>query len=295
MLENEENNSLLKNESSPNDLNISFNDNSILQNTNNNINSTNFNDQLPQQLPEKIRPTYINPPHPQLNPSSTSSQLSPDKIHSFVFILTLFFTLSTIQNIIPQLVVLISYKTVNYSNFFSKAYWLLIILTIIFISVIVIVFFVKQKLLTAHIGYSIPLFIVYLLSMIFIFTFTAFYSIALTLGITLIQLTLFGVLLLLEKINAVKTKYHIKLTIVFVLGVVEFIVYCIVVKSHIVGCFIYVVFLLLFCTYAVFQFKEILKEFKTKYNVDVNKDLPLMYYAIAMMNSHVDVFVCCFR
>ncbi len=204
-------------------------------------------------------------------------------------------TLSTVQAIIPQIVIIISKNKIDYYSFFSSSYWVLIVLVAVLVGIALTVFFLKKNFLGHQIALSIPLFIVYIMVVTLISTFASFYSVELALGVSLCQLIAFASMLLLDLIKQMRDKYHIKLMIEYVIILIGFIVYCCVVKKQIVGCFIYLTFLMLFCTYMIFEFRHMLFEFVNTFKLSCEKEISIMVYAVAMMNSNVDILMCCFK
>lgn len=284
MQEIDESNSLIKNENSIMGNQTNRDTTSVMPDYNNAILDTDPN----------VRHTFIQS-NEQPFDVPVVKKIPKDIIHDFVFNLTLLFTLTTLQLIIPQIVIISSKKKIDYNSFFMNSYWLLLALIIIFLTIILVVFFLKKIFLHNKIGISIPLFIIYIMTITLIFTFVSFYSVELTLGVSIIQLVSFSSLLLLEFITIMRDKHHIKLVIIYSISIIGFTIYCIVVKKQIVGCFIYIVFLMLFCTYAIFEFKHMLIEFVEIFKVSFEREMSIMVYAIAMMNSNIDILMCCFK
>lgn len=284
MQEIDESNSLIKN------------DNSLMGNQTNRDNTSampDYNTAIVDTEPN-VRHTFIQNNEQPLD-VPVVKKIPKDIIHDFVFNLNLLFTLTTLQLIIPQIVIISSKQKIDYNSFFMNSYWVLLALIIIFLAIILVVFFLKKIFLHKKIGISISLFIIYIMTITLISTFVSFYSVELTLGVSIIQLVSFSSLLLLEFITIMRDKHHIKLSIMYSISIIGFTVYCIVVKKQIVGCFIYIVFLMLFCTYAIFEFKHMLIEFVEIFKVSFEREMSIMVYAIAMMNSNVDILMCCFK
>ena len=221
-------------------------------------------------------------------------KIPEEKINNFKFILILFYFITTVQILIPQIVIISSKKSVDYYDLFSRFWWMLIIFITIFLSIIITVYMLKKKFFS-NLGGSIPLFITYIFVIILIYTFVSFYSINMCFGICLIQFVVFGTILILEKINILNDKPYIKLLISYSVIIIGFILFCIFAKTKIVNCFIYLIFLMMICLYILFEFKNMLISFVKDYNINYDKDLSLMLYAIGMMNSNVDILTCPFR
>jgi len=221
-------------------------------------------------------------------------KIPEEKINNFKFILILFYFITTVQILIPQIVIISSKKSVDYYDLFSRFWWMLIIFITIFLSIIITVYMLKKKFFR-NLGGSIPLFITYIFVIILIYTFVSFYSINMCFGICLIQFVVFGTILILEKINILNDKPYIKLLISYSVIIIGFILFCIFAKTKIVNCFIYLIFLMMICLYILFEFKNMLISFVKDYNINYDKDLSLMLYAIGMMNSNVDILTCPFR
>lgn len=264
MIENDESNSLIKNDIS--NLDTSQLGNTIISNV---------------------------PPHEPLQTQRSvekeeKNQISEESKYYFKNILTSFFLVTTIQIIIPQVVIIITKKTLDYHSFFTKSFWVLIILLILLFSINIVVFFFKSY-LQEKLGISIPLFILYILILTLISTFASFYSVELILGASVIRFCHFGTILIMGTIKSVRDKKLIQTVVVFSLTLVSFIIYCLVVKVQIVGCFIYCSLLSMFCLYAIFSFGSVLEEFNNK------NQASLMTYAISMMCCYVDALVSSFK
>ena len=221
-------------------------------------------------------------------------KIPEEKINNFKFTLTLFYFITTVQILIPQIVIISSKKSVDYYDLFHRFWWILIILLSIFLTIIITVYVLKKKFFR-NLGGSIPLFIIYIFVILLIYTFISFYSIKMCFGICLIQFVVFGAILILEKIKILNDKPYFKLLIIYSLIIVGFVLFCIFGKTKIVNCFIYLIFLMMFCLYVIFEFKNMFISFVKDYNINFDKDLSLMLYAIGMMNSNVDILTCPFR
>ena len=287
MIENDESNSLIRNE------NPSFVNQPITNNNSLLIPGDNQNG--PIDTDTNFRATFIQNVNDIQNDINIKTEIPQETIHTFTLYLTALFTLSTVQAIIPQIVIIISKNKIDYYSFFSSSYWVLIVLVAVLVGIALTVFFLKKNFLGHQIALSIPLFIVYIMVVTLISTFASFYSVELALGVSICQLIAFASMLLLDLIKQMRDKYHIKLMIEYVIILIGFIVYCCVVKKQIVGCFIYLTFLMLFCTYMIFEFRHMLFEFVNTFKLSCEKEISIMVYAVAMMNSNVDILMCCFK
>jgi hypothetical protein len=174
-----------------------------------------------------------------------------EKLNYFSNILTLFYIVTTFQSILPEIVIISSSSHIDYNDLFNRLWWLLFIISSIFISIIISVYFLKRKIFR-NLGSTIPIFVSYLFLLILIYTFVSFYSVMLTLSCCVIQFVVFSLILLFNQIQRLKTKPHIQLFIIYVLIGVGFIVYCFIAKENIVGCFIYLILLMVVCMYMIF-------------------------------------------
>ncbi len=217
-----------------------------------------------------------------------------EKLNYFSNILTIFYIVTTFQSILPEIVIISSSSHINYNDLFNRLWWLLLIFSAIFISIIISVYFLK-KTIFRNLGSTIPIFVSYLFLLILIITFVSFYSVVLTLSCCIIQFVVFSLILLFNHIQRLKTKPHVQLLIIYILIGIGFIIYCFIVKENIVGCFIYLILLMVECMYMIFEFKRMLIDFVNDYKVDYEKDVSLMLCAVAMMNSNIDIFTCVFR
>lgn len=218
-----------------------------------------------------------------------------ETIHQFILSLTILFIIVTTQVIIPQIVIIFTKNKINYISFFNKSYWVIIILLVIIITISLIVYFLKMEFIHKGANLAIPLFLLYLLTLTLAVTIIAFYSVYLALGVCIIQLAAFATKAILELIECMRSKIHIQLIILSIVVFIGFILYCVIVREEIVGCFIYLIFLMIFCTYATFEFKNMIIEFCDKYRLDYQKDINISIYALSLMNANVDVITCCFK
>ena len=217
-----------------------------------------------------------------------------EKLNYFSNILTIFYIVSTFQSILPEIVIISSSNHIDYNDLFNRLWWLLLIFCSIFISIIISVYFLKRKIFR-NLGSTIPIFVSYLFLLILIYTFVSFYSVKLTLSCCIIQFVVFSLILLFNQIQRLKSKPHVQLLIIYILIGVGFIIYCFIAKENIVGCFIYLVLLMVVCMYMIFEFKRMFIDFVNDYKIDYEKDVSLMLCAVAMMNSNIDIFTCVFR
>ena len=203
--------------------------------------------------------------------------------------LTIFYIVTTFQSILPQIVIISSGGHIDYNDLFYRLWWLFLIFCSIFLTIVLSVYFLKKKIFT------IPIFVAYLFLLVLIYTFVSFYSVALTLSCCIIQFVIFSLILLFNQIQSLKSKPHVQLLIIYTLIGVGFIIYCFIAKENIVGCFIYLILLMVVCMYMIFEFKRMFIDFVNDYKVDYEKDVSLMLCAVAMMNSNIDIFTCVFR
>ena len=217
-----------------------------------------------------------------------------EQLNYFSNILTLFYIVTTFQSILPEIVIISSDSHINYNDLFNRLWWLLLIFCSIFISIVLSVYFLKRKIFR-NLGSTIPIFVTYLFLLILIYTFVSFYSVVLTLSCCIIQFAVFSLILLFNQIQRLKSKPHVQLLFIYSLIGIGFILYCFLVKENIVGCFIYLIFLMVVCMYMIFEFKRMFIDFVNFYKVDYEKDVSLMLCAVAMMNSNIDIFTCVFR
>ena len=217
-----------------------------------------------------------------------------EQLNYFSNILTLFYIVTTFQSILPEIVIISSSSHIDYNDLFNRLWWLLLIFCSIFISIVLSVYFLKRKIFR-NLGSTIPIFVTYLFLLILIYTFVSFYSVVLTLSCCIIQFVVFSLILLFNQIQRLKSKPHVQLLFIYSLIGIGFILYCFLVKENIVGCFIYLIFLMVVCMYMIFEFKRMFIDFVNFYKVDYEKDVSLMLCAVAMMNSNIDIFTCVFR
>ena len=296
MSDNDEKKNLISNEN--------FNNNNIEDDINNfiNNNENNLNDLIEDEEEEneeeeensEIDLALMKEQEIKKEVEKKTIKIPEEKINNFKFTLTLFYFITTFQILIPQIVIISSKKSVDYYDLFHRFWWILIILLSIFLTIIITVYVLKKKFFR-NLGGSIPLFIIYIFVILLIYTFISFYSIKMCFGICLIQFVVFGAILILEKIKILNDKPYFKLLIIYSLIIVGFILFCIFGKTKIVNCFIYLIFLMMFCLYVIFEFKNMFISFVKDYNINFDKDLSLMLYAIGMMNSNVDILTCPFR
>lgn len=217
-----------------------------------------------------------------------------EQLNYFSNILTLLYIVTTFQSILPEIVIISSGSHINYNDLFNRLWWLLLIFCSIFISIVLSVYFLKRKIFR-NLGSTIPIFVTYLFLLILIYTFVSFYSVVLTLSCCIIQFVVFSLILLFNQIQKLKSKPHVQLLFIYFLIGIGFILYCFIAKENIVGCFIYLVLLMVVCMYMIFEFKRMFIDFVNFYKVDYEKDVSLMLCAAAMMNSNIDIFTCVFR
>ncbi len=183
-----------------------------------------------------------------------------EQLNYFSNILTLFYIVTTFQSILPEIVIISSGSHINYNDLFNRLWWLLLIFCSIFISIVLSVYFLKRKIFR-NLGSTIPIFVTYLFLLILIYTFVSFYSVVLTLSCCIIQFVVFSLILLFNQIQRLKSKPHVQLLFIYSLIGIGFILYCFLVKENIVGCFIYLIFLMVVCMYMIFEFKRMFIDF----------------------------------
>lgn len=229
-------------------------------------------------------------------PNINYNNISDDIIKQFKCNLNLFFAFFCFQCYIPQILIHIIKRSINFSDFFFSHIWLYCILVPIFITIVLCAYFSKTIILKPNrIPICIPFFLAYLIDFNLIIFFSAFYSDLFTLSLTTILFITYVAFFITNKMDCFDNKPSFVLTIGYVIVFIGFIVYSFCFNEFNVGFFICLIVFCSFIHYDVSRFNNILIEFVSDYKFDAKKDITILIYVYAFLYSHVDLFVCSFK
>jgi hypothetical protein len=195
---------------------------------------------------------------------------------------------------IPGLVLMFNKHSYDYYTFFKGHWWILLIITLVFIAMNIFIFIKSEQLQLRSTNLSYIIFPIYVLFIIAIYTFLSFYSIELTLTFTgMLSAGLF-LCYFFNNFSILDDKVWLKLTLIYSIVFIYMVLYTALVQNYFVEFFMLCVYALVLFGYINSQLKHILIRYSkdNKYN---RYDFNLRFYMTSIILSTVDIFVCAFR
>jgi hypothetical protein len=206
----------------------------------------------------------------------------------FVYIIVLCLTY------IPEFIVIFTKSYINYKESLPIIRIWIIISIFVFCAVVIIAYIIKDYLIKKNISILLVTTFFFIASLVSVFTFISLYSYKLALCYSIILTTGLVYFFIVDQIETLKTKYWIKMTILFIMISVLLFLYIGLVNQHYVEFFVLIVVSLLYFNYVNSQLKQVLYEYWQDYKFNY-RNLPFRLYLTTLVLTPSDIMLCSFK
>jgi hypothetical protein len=206
----------------------------------------------------------------------------------FVYIVVLCLTY------IPEFIVIFTKSYINYKESMPVIKIWIIISILAFCVVVTITYIIKDYLIKNNIAILLVTTFFFITSLTSIFTFISLYSYRVALCYSIILTTGLVYFFIVNQIESLKSKYWIKMTILFIIISFLLFLYIGFVNQHYVEFFVLIVMSLLFFNYINSQLKQVLYEYWQDYKFNY-RNIPFRLYLSTLVLTPSDLMLCSFK